>query len=201
MRRRHSLTAWQVYADLLTCVLGYFMLIAVVLIIVPHAKKSSDGIKPKAEYLLVLGWDDKANIDLDLWLHHKDCTVYYQSRECANISLDRDSRGYISNLSENPDGTPNISPNQEVIAIRAVMPGDYLTAVNYYKDQASTSTPIDCTVELIKVNPTVTIIKQVKLHFDSEKQTFNAIAFHVDADGKVTLQSLPPEDLIRLYAQ
>lgn len=185
----------------MTCVLGIFLLLASLLIIVPHVPtKPHSGIKPKAEYLVVLSYDDHRNVDLDLWLHHDDCTVYYNARECKNISLDRDSRGFLSNLSLDKDGMRSLSPNQEVISIRAVLPGDYLTAVNYYDQHAeSVSPPIDCKVELIKLNPTVTIIQEVKLHLDQVKQTLNAIAFHVGSNGDVTIQPVPPEDLISLY--
>lgn len=201
-RNRHHLSAWQCYSDFLACVLGFFILISSLLIMIPHQpQKPKDGIKPKAEYLITLVWDDHRNIDLDLWLHHGSCTIFYNSRECENISLDRDSRGFISNMSRGPDGTDITSPNQEVIAIRAVVPGDYLTAVNYYADQEhGGGDAIDCTIELVKLNPTVTVVNQTKLHLVDVKQTLNAIAFHVDLDGTVTIQPLPPENLIALYA-
>lgn len=203
-RRRSAMSAWQVFADLLTCILGYFMLIAVILIVVPHQpKKTHDGIKPKAEYLLVLTWNDGRDVDLDLWLHHGSCTIYYNARECKNISLDRDSRGVLSNTSVNTDGTVVRSPNQEVIAIRAVLPGDFLTAVNYYQDHEPPGTQpgIDCKVELVRLNPVVTVVKQVNLHLDMERQTLNAIAFHLSADGRIDLIAPPPEDLISLYGK
>lgn len=203
--RRSVLSSWQVLSDLLVCVLGYFMLIAVILIVVPHTpKKMHDGIKPKAEYLVTLTWDDSRNIDLDLWLAHGDCVVFYKTRECPNISLDRDSRGYISNRSVLTDGRVLQSPNQEVVAIRAVMPGDYVASVSYYDDAEQQLVPlvhdprgaIDATVELVKLNPEVFVVSTVHLHLDMLKQTMNAIAFHVDEDGTVTLRALPPEDMI-----
>jgi len=197
-RNKHHLSAWQVYSDQLLLILGYFMIMATLLILVPHQKQSHDGIKPKAEYLVTLTYDDNRNVDLDLWLHHGDCTVYYNSRECRNISLDRDSRGAISNLViDSRTGISTLSPNQEVIALRARMPGDYLTAVNYYNMEDSL-VPIDCTIELVKLNPAVEIISTVHLHLDHVKQTLNAINFHVDEDGSVRLLPLPPEDLISL---
>lgn len=199
MKRRNKshLSAWQVYSDQLLLILGYFMMMATLLIIVPHLKQAHDGIKPKAEYLVTLTYDDHRNADIDLWLKHDECVVYFQSKECVNISLDRDSRGYLSNLTVEPDGTRLISPNQEVIAIRAKLPGDYLTAVNYYDAHSDPAgIPIDCKVELIELNPTVRVVQSVTIHLDSIKQTLNAIAFHVDSDGKLTLLPLPPEDLI-----
>jgi hypothetical protein len=196
--RRHHLSPWQVYADQLLLILGYFMLMVVLLVVVPHVKQQQDGLKPKAEYLVTLTWGDHRNIDLDLWLKHEKCVVAYLSRECVDIGLDRDSRGYITNASINPDGSvASVSPNQEVIAIRSKLPGDYLTAVNYYdlgSDPAGI--PVDCTVELIKLNPTVEVMKSVTMHFDAVHQTINAIAFHIDPDGAIQLLPTPALDLI-----
>ena len=194
-RNRNNLSAWQVYADQLLLVLGYFMIMATLLIIVPHLKQAHDGIKPKAEYLITLSWDDQRNVDLDLWLRHDDCVIFYNGRECVDISLDRDSRGFISNRTTNPDGSTNVSPNQEVISIRANVPGDFLTAVNYYGNDEP-DVPIDCKIELIKLNPTVEVIGSVTLHLDHIKQTLNAIAFHIDPSGAVHLLPVPAEDLI-----
>lgn len=197
-RNKHHLSAWQIYSDQLLLILGFFMLLTTLLVIVPHQKQAHDGIKPKAEYLITLTWDDQRNVDLDLWLKHNDCVIYYNSRECLNISLDRDSRGAISNLVVNSvDGTSTLSPNQEVIAIRAKMPGDYLTSVDYYNMEDAT-VPIDCKVELISLNPMVEIVQTVTLHLDHVKQDLNAINFHVNEDGSIRLLPLPPEDLISL---
>lgn len=209
MRRpRHHTSSWQVYADQLLGILGIYMMIATVMIVMPHTKaKPEDGVHPKAEYLVTLAWDDQRDVDLDLWLFHNDCVIMFRSRECVQMSIDRDSLGFKSN-SQRINGKLVVSPNQEVIAIRAVVPGDYLVAVNYFggADAATgesyrplkpdPQSAIDGTVTVMKVNPKVTTVASTKLHFDRMKQSLNAIAFHINEDGSVDIKDLPPEDAI-----
>lgn len=202
-RRRRQLNPWVVNSDLMTCILGIFLLISSLLIIVPHVpKKTHDGIKPKADYLVILTWDDRRNVDLDLWLKHGPCVVYYRNRECPNISLDRDSRGFLSNRSFLADGKVELSPNQEIIAIRAVLPGQFIAAVSYYEDDESGGDhSIDAKVELVKLNPTVQIISQTELHLHQVRETDNAIAFHIDGNGFIAVDPLPPDSMIAQYEQ
>ncbi len=84
--------------------------------------------------MITLFWDDNRNIDLDLWLLSptSDKPIYYNNRETENIGLDRDSRGFITNRKELGDGKTAVSANREIIAIRAIMPGDYIVGVTYY---------------------------------------------------------------------
>jgi hypothetical protein len=207
-RARTNLSPWQVYADQLLLLIGATLMMLMLLIPItnpPAARNKADA--PKAEFLVTLSWDNKRDVDLDLWLQSDDCVIYYHNRECPNIALDRDSLGFTSNRKQLPDGSYAVSSNREVIAIRAIMPGDYIAAVSYFagKDadgrayrplKTDPQSAIDATVEVEKVNPVVTEVGLAQLHLTRTKETQNAIAFHVDADGQVTTPPLPPEDMI-----
>ena len=207
-RARHHLSPWQVYADQLLLLIGATLMMLMLLIPItnpPATHKKADA--PKAEFLITLSWDDKRDVDLDLWLKADDCVIYYLNRECPNIALDRDSLGFTSNRKRLSDGSYAVSANREVVAIRAVMPGDYITAVSYYGGRDANGTAyhpfksdprstIDATVEVERVNPAVTTVGVANLHFTRMKDTQNALAFRVDPDGMVTIQPLPPEDMI-----
>jgi hypothetical protein len=207
-RARHHLSPWQVYADQLLLLIGATLMMLMLLIPItnpPATHKKADA--PKAEFLITLSWDDKRDVDLDLWLQMDDCVIYYHNRECPNIALDRDSLGFASNRKQFPDGSYAVSSNREVIAIRSIMPGDYIAAVSYFAGRDTNGTAyrplkpdaisaIDATVEVEKVNPVVTEVGVANLHFTRMKETRNVLAFHVDADGQVTMRPLPPEDVI-----
>ena len=208
-RHRPHQSSWQILADLNMLVMGVLLLITSMLILSISVKAvNKDGEKPKAEFLVTLTWETKRDVDLDLWLQQdEECIVYYHARECPNISLDRDSLGFASNLKVLPNGNIALSPNQEVMAIRAIMPGDYVVGVSYFsgRDEETgrgyipgidNKAAIDCDVELIKINPTYTTITKVTLHFIKVKQTHNAVAFHVNEDGSVEVMPLPTEDMI-----
>ena len=93
-RARHHLSPWQVYADQLLLLIGATLMMLMLLIPItnpPATHKKADA--PKAEFLITLSWDDKRDVDLDLWLKADDCVIYYLNRECPNIALDRDFTG------------------------------------------------------------------------------------------------------------
>lgn len=219
MRHRHHLSPWQIYSDQLLLLVGAFLLITSLLLIVPHlaTPPKQEGIKPKAEFLVTLSWDDNRDVDLDLWMRGPNGhIVFYGVREDVNISLDRDSRGFETNRKRLDDGSFAFSSNREVIAIRAVMPGDYLVAVSYYDGAYETpgqngtsyrhhyqvdepDAAIDAVIQVDKVNPTVTVVagKQIRMSRIHEAQ--NVIAFHVGINGEVTMLPLPPENLVNSH--
>ena len=191
-RPQHHLSPWQVFSDVFTLVNGIFALIITALVItLAVATTETAKEKPAAEFLVNLRWDDNRDVDLDLWMQDENGQViYYNVRETKNISLNRDSRGFTSNHLELPDGTVASSSNHEIIAIRAVMPGDYIIAVCYYSGD---NREIDATVDVEKMNPTVTDVAVKHIHLNKVDDVMNVVAFHVDKDGSVQLIPTPPE--------
>jgi uncharacterized protein YfaP (DUF2135 family) len=183
MSRRSHHSAWQVYSDVLMCVLCFtVMAMAMLMLAVNPKTKGSGDVHPKAEFLVTLTWDDKRDVDLDLWLKDPDGDfIMFKNKEAPNINLDRDSRGFTSNLSHLPDGTSVLSSNQEIISIRAIIPGEYIVAVNYYS--GDTPPAIDAKVQVQKVNPVVTEIANNDMHFTRVHESQNAICFRIDNDG------------------
>jgi len=58
-----------VYADQLLLLIGATLMMLMLLIPLtnpPATRKKADA--PKAEFLVTLSWDDKRDVDLDLWL-------------------------------------------------------------------------------------------------------------------------------------
>jgi len=191
-RPQHHLTAWQVFSDVQMLVVGIFAIIITALVITLAAATTETAKeKPAAEFIVNLRWDDKRDVDLDLWMQDENNKViFYNVRETINISLDRDSRGFTSNKAILADGSEAVSSNHEVIAIRAIMPGDYIIAVCYYTGD---SREIDATVDVEKMNPTVTELANKHIHLNKINDVMNVVAFHVDADGSAHIIPTPPE--------
>ena len=189
----HHRSSWQIYADLYMLIVAIFAIIISMLLLSVAATPKVKAEKPAAEFLINLKWDDARDVDLDLWMRDQDGgIIYYNNRETPNISLDRDSRGFVSNKSTLSEVKVVISPNHEVIAIRAVMPGDYLVAVAYYAGEGE----IDADINVMKVNPNVIEVASRRIHLFRIGNTMNVIAFHVAVDGTATVVPVPPGDLI-----
>src|ERR1700683_2334705 len=135
MKHRQHLTAWQGYADLFMLLFQWSMVLVTVMIVFFNIQQKADkDYHPKAEIMIVLDWDDQRNVDLDLWLKPENRTyVSYNNKEIENVSLDRDSRGKTSNSSQ-VNGQEVRSSNEEIITIRAIIPGIYQVGVAYYAD-------------------------------------------------------------------
>ena len=206
MKIRRSPNAFTVYTDALLFLFMWAMMLVTVLFIISHVQaKKNEDFHPKAEYLITLTWEDTANIDLDLWLKPPNGQpVFYQNRETKNISLDRDSRGYITNQSVLETGQVINSGNREIIAIRAILPGDYVAAITYYAGEGKDNlqfpigkevpgAKIKATIRIEKVNPTVTTVWLGDVDMTFVKQIKTVVSFHINDDGSVKVLPLPEE--------
>src|SRR4029079_17718080 len=132
-RARRQYAMFQPFSDMLMNLVGMIMLIVAVLVIVIVNSQGQLDHHPTDAYLVPLDWADDRNVDLDLWLRNPfGDTIFYLNREASNVSLDRDSRGFTTNQQTLAGGAVITSDNREIIAVRAIIPGDYLAAASYY---------------------------------------------------------------------
>jgi len=109
-----------------------FMFILAFMLINPIAKKHE--FDPKAEYLIIMTWDNKSIGDIDIWvmddLNH---VVSFRQKDEAMINLDRDDLGLSNDTYINARGEKvERTYNREVISIRTRDPRRYLVTVHYY---------------------------------------------------------------------
>ena len=196
---RHHHNAFVPYTDVLMCVLCFtVMAMAMLMLAVNPKTKGSGDVHPKAEYLVTLTWDDQRDVDLDLWLRDpRGNSIFFKNKEAPNINLDRDSRGFTSNRTWLSDGVIALSSNQEIISIRSIMPGEYVSAVNYYSGDNSPF--IDAKVQVQKVNPVFTEIANQELHLASVHESQDAICFRIEQDGSATVHRCSGPNAIDEY--
>lgn len=201
MKHRQHLTSWQVYADLFMFLFQWAMVLVTVMIIFFHVQsKEEKDYHPKAEYMIVLDWPDNRDVDLDLWLKNQyGSLVYYKNKELPNISLDRDSRGNITNQSR-VDGSKDVrSGNEEIITIRTILPGTYQIAVVYYNDEEHKSSDhslernIDYTVKVIKINPTLQVVFEEQHHMSQMREVQKVVTFTIEDNGQVKIEPNSPK--------
>ena len=114
MRDRSSI--WIGLADLLLCIVS----VVIVAVAPTHAK--TDGIRPKAEYLISADWDVMLDSDVDLWLVNPSRKpIFYGSRQVGCADLDHDSLGFQTSLITLADGsTVRAVSNKEVNWFKAL---------------------------------------------------------------------------------
>jgi hypothetical protein len=142
-----------------------FMFILAFILINPVAKKAN--IDPKAEYLIVMTWDDQSKFDIDLWVQdNTNNIVSFRLKDKALITLDRDDMGQNNDTYQDVEGKLKTRYlNREVVAIRSDDKRTYFVSVQWFsKGTTDRVTPIDVTVEVIRVNPFSTLkTRQIRL--------------------------------------
>jgi len=195
MRDRSSI--WIGLADLMLCI------VSVVIVAVAPVRARTDGVKPKAEYLISADWDVTLDSDVDLWVvTPSQKPVFYGSRQVGCADLDHDSLGFQTSLVTLADGSiVRAVSNKEVISVRCFEPGHWNIGVNLYSDRelARGRKDIKVHIEVVGLNPEVRTVFAKDVGLDRVGQTVNVVSFEMERDGKITLVDPPFEPITEAY--
>jgi uncharacterized protein YfaP (DUF2135 family) len=194
---------WIGLADLLLCI------VSVVIVAVAPVKSKTDGIKPKAEYLITMESSVDIDADPDLWVIMPDKQpVFYGSREIGCATLDTDPIGFGSTIVTLADGSSaKLESDKETTALCCIEPGHYDVGVNLYayringqiQSSSADAFALKCHVEIVALNPTVKLVFSKDVVLDRVGQTVNVASFDMDRDGKITLTDPPLEPITDAY--
>lgn len=192
IRRKGYLT--DPFTDLLfNALLGFTMLFMITIMFVnPLAKLGSANLK--AEYIITLTWAPDVADDIDVWVEdpHGEIVSYLQ-KDAGWLHLDRDDRGEINDtiMIDGEEVVHRI--NQEVVTLRGIISGEYI--VNAYFYEARSDKPVDVTLTVDKVNPTLktVFVDRVTMQEQDEEHTF--VRFRLDGKGEVQSFSRLPKRL------
>lgn len=193
--RRHLAALFLAFVDTLVCALIY----ALAAIVPVHAK--TDGVKPKAEYLIQMDYDVQRDVDLDLWVVGTTRKpVFYGSRQVGCADLDRDSLGFSTSQVMLADGSHIKSKsNIETTTLRCIEGGHYDVAVNLFSYHGDAGAPVTAHVEITGLNPSVKTLWAGDVTLKRLGETQNVVSFDLDKDGHVTLVSVPLEPVTSAY--
>lgn len=171
------------FNDLLFNVLiGFVMLFVIAFLMINPIAKKAD-IPVKAEFMIVLEWDEDAHDDLDLWMQlDKNKPVGFTNREDTPLHLDRDDLGTTNDRIVVDGKVIFIKTNRETITVRGIIPGDYFVTVHMYSKKAAV---VPYTVTVMKVNPfrqVYSLTGEILVNREIQRLP----AFTVDANGRVT---------------
>ncbi|NIR61367.1 MAG: hypothetical protein GWO02_18655 [Gammaproteobacteria bacterium] len=172
------------FTDLLfNALLGFtFLFVVAILYVNPIAE--SGVIDPKAEMLITATWETGSPDDIDLWVKPPDGPpVYYNRQEVGLTHLERDDRGLLNDTLE-AGGESIVNPvNQEVVAVRGTVSGEYVVNVHYYESHSGAAH--DVSVEVQRLNPRLKVVyaRTVRLERPGDERT--VVRFHVAPDGAV----------------
>lgn len=183
------------FTDLLfNILLGFILLFFLAILFINPAEKTGK-IDIDAQYIITVSWPDNSPDDIDTWVQDPNGNIiWFRNRSSNLVHLDRDDRGMLNDSLE-IDGQKMDNPlNQEIAAIRGVVPGEYIVNVHYYETE--TSEPVPVSVKVSKVNPVYTVAYYGVTTLESKDSEKTAVRFTITADGSVIDVNQLPANLV-----
>ena len=141
---------------------GFVFLLTISLLLVqPQNKK--DGVRPKAEFLITVSWENNDQNDIDTWLRDPAGNIcFFKDKDTGLMNLDRDDLGSSNDTIQMPDGTVIDFPyNEETMTIRGIIPGEWILNVHFFKEKNNPKgKPTKVTIRINKMNPTTQTVFQ-----------------------------------------
>ena len=193
------------FIDLLfNLILGFVFLFLIAFMLI-NKPTETGKIDPKAEFLIVMYWQDQHIGDIDLWVRTPDGLVNYISPNMGSSHLDKDDLGIRNDWYTDPTGQKQyVYINREIVSLRSFTPGEYIVNAHYYGATSPKefgigeiqAGPADVTVEVIQLNPFYIIsTRQHTLEEVGIEKTF--VRFKMDSTGYVSNVNYLPEQMVK----
>jgi hypothetical protein len=183
------------FTDLLfNALLGFVVMFALAYLLI-NPVADAGKVDHKAEILITLTWPDSSPHDLDLYvLDPAGEMVWFRRKEAGLMHLDRDDLGRASDVFV-VDGKEVVSPrNQEIVAIRGLLAGEYVVNVHLYR--ASGPLPVPATVRIERLNPAVRLVFEETRMLARQGEEVTFARFRLAHDGEVGGLSRLPRRLV-----
>jgi len=181
---RYPFRTGPVFRDMLYLLsLSFAVLLIYALILIhPPAKKSE--VERKAEFLIILEWDERSIADIDLWvMDSQNNIVWFAQKTGGFLHLDKDDLGQRNDRIMVDGKEKIIYLNREVVTIRGIVPGEYIVNVHAYRK--TKEAPVNGYVKLLKLNPYIEYATEYFV-FKNWGDEITVFRFNVDEDGYIS---------------
>jgi len=194
-RPYESRTGSDPFTDLLFNTLIGFMMLFFIAIIFLNPSEDSGKIDIDAEYVITVTWPDNSPDDIDTWIEDPNGNItWYRNRSAGLVHLDRDDRGMLDDTLEIEGKTVTNPLNQEVTAIRGMVPGEYTVNIHYYESETNGS--VEVSVRVAKVNPVYEIAFYGVTTLAEKGAEVTAVRFTLTSDGSIINVNKLPKKLV-----
>lgn len=183
------------FTDLLfNALLGFVFMFAMAFMMISNPEKSGN-IDSKAEMLITIRWPDNHPDDVDAVIEDpRGELVWYYNRDSGLMHLDRDDRGLFADQIELAGATVRNPLNQETVTVRGIQAGEYVVNLLHFK--ANYNEPLDVSVKVEKLNPSVSVIYYGEHQLNGSGDEKTAIRFTLDAEGNLLNTNQIPKELL-----
>lgn len=179
------------FTDLLFNILLGFILLFFLAVLFIRPDEKTGRIDLDAQYVVTVNWADNSADDIDTWIRDPAGeTVWFRNRSSNLVHLDRDDRGMLNDTLLIEGREVQNPLNQEVAAIRGVLPGEYTVNVHYYESESGSAVPV--WVKVAKVNPVYTVAYYGMTTLTTRGEEKTAVRFTIFGDGSIgNINQLP----------
>lgn len=193
--RTQRLAGSDPFTDLLFNVLLGFILLFFISIVFLSSAEDEGKIDIEAEYVITVTWEDYSSDDIDVWVEDPEGQVaYYKKRETNVLHLDRDDRGMLNDIIVVEEQEIENPLNQEVLALRGMMPGEYTVNIHYY--DTDSQSPVPVAVKVAKVNPVYEVAYYGTSTLEEKGAELTAVRFTILPDGSIGNINRLPKALV-----
>lgn len=172
------------FTDLLFNTLIGFVLLFFLAIIFLNPEEKQANVELDAEYVITVTWPDNSPDDIDTWVEDpRGGLTWFRNPNAGLVHLDRDDRGMLNDTLTLNGKTITNPLNQEVVAIRGIVPGEYTINLHYYESE--TNRPVEVSVRVAKINPVYTIVFYKMIEMAAKGTERTAVRFTLASDGTV----------------
>lgn len=183
------------FTDLLFNILLGFILLFFVAILFLSPSEDTGKIDIEAEYVITVTWEDSNPDDIDTYVEDpKGQITWFRNRSSGLVHLDRDDRGMLNDTIEVEGKVIENPLNQEVVAIRGMVPGEYTVNVHYYESETLLSVPVS--VKVARVNPVYSVAYYGTSTLAEKGDEQTAVRFTLAADGSIGNINQLPKPLV-----
>jgi hypothetical protein len=193
-------TAADPFVDLLfNSLLGFVLLFFLAIVFLSPTEEDAK-VDIDAQYVITVTWPDNSPDDIDTWIEDPAGDIaWFRNKNAGLIHLDRDDRGMLNDTLEIDGRTVSNPLNQEVAAIRGIVPGEYVVNLHYYESE--TKAPVDVSVRVARVNPVYQIIYYGTTTLPTKGSEKTAVRFTLASDGSVVNVNTLPKKLVPVFGK
>jgi hypothetical protein len=193
--RHDEASVYKAYTD-------FSLALVIVLLLMITVTKKKELLDNQAEYQASIEWDRMSDTDIDIYASYdlNKPPIYFSNKSSAGISLDRDSRGYISDRIKNDDKTLYL-PHREIITIRGNIERTVIFGAQFYRysDSPHYKIPdlqhinLNIHFEVIKINPSSKEIYKIDKPLNYVGDALNFVTIHFKPDATFEFVDSPIE--------
>lgn len=182
------------FTDLLFNVLIGFAFLFIIAFILINPITEEANIEAKAEFMVIMEWDERSHYDVDLWMQDPNRTIVgFPNRDAGWLHLDRDDLGHSNDTIMLANGEQKtIWINREIMTVRGITSGEFIVNIHLYSMKGHNKGPVDVNVQILKINPYSEIHSSVTT-LKHNRQEETVLRFKVDEQGRVVSKNKLPK--------